>query len=50
MIRITQQASAKSAKSYYATADYYSEGQELVGANSRLSDCATISIPVPVSR
>src|SRR5260221_6090337 len=31
MIRITQQDSAKSAKSYYATADYYSEGQELVG-------------------
>src|SRR5271156_1146602 len=32
MIRITQQESAKGAKSYYATADYYSEGQELVGA------------------
>ncbi len=32
MIRITQQDSAKSAKSYYATADYYSEGQELVGS------------------
>jgi conjugative relaxase-like TrwC/TraI family protein len=31
MIRITQQASAKDAKRYYATADYYSEGQELVG-------------------
>jgi conjugative relaxase-like TrwC/TraI family protein len=31
MIRITQQNSAKDAKSYYATADYYSEGQELVG-------------------
>lgn len=31
MIRISQQDSAKSAKSYYASADYYSEGQELVG-------------------
>src|SRR6202789_4299603 len=32
MIRITQQNSASSAKRYYATADYYSEGQELVGS------------------
>src|ERR1700686_456286 len=32
MIRITQQNSASSAKRYYATADYYSEGQELIGA------------------
>src|ERR1700674_4010676 len=32
MIRITQQASAAGAKRYYATADYYSEGQELVGS------------------
>src|SRR5208337_4181817 len=32
MIRITQQDSAKSAKSYYTTADYYSEGHELVGS------------------
>ena len=32
MIRITQQDSARSAKAYYATADYYSEGQELVGS------------------
>src|ERR1700689_1753143 len=32
MIRITQQDSAKAAKSYYATADYYFEGQELVGS------------------
>src|SRR5580692_7911384 len=32
MIRITQQDSAKDAKRYYATADYYSEGQEIVGA------------------
>jgi conjugative relaxase-like TrwC/TraI family protein len=31
VIRITQQNSAQDAKSYYATADYYSEGQELVG-------------------
>src|ERR1700678_4480683 len=32
MIRISQQDSASSAKRYYATADYYSEGQELVGS------------------
>src|ERR1700731_3343442 len=32
MIRITQQENAKAAKSYYATADYYSEGQEIVGS------------------
>jgi conjugative relaxase-like TrwC/TraI family protein len=32
MIRISQQDSAKDAKRYYATADYYSEGQELVGS------------------
>src|ERR1700719_751982 len=32
MIRITQQDSAKDAKRYYATADYYREGQELVGS------------------
>ena len=32
MIRVTQQDSAKDAKRYYATADYYSEGQELMGS------------------
>src|SRR5438876_10708994 len=32
MIRITQQDSAKDAKRYYATADYLSEGQEIVGS------------------
>lgn len=32
MIRMTQQNSAKDAKRYYATADYYSEGQELIGS------------------
>ena len=32
MIRITQQNSAGSAKDYYSKADYYSEGQELVGS------------------
>src|SRR5438445_10437296 len=32
MIRITQQDCASGAKRYYATADYYSEGQELVGS------------------
>jgi len=32
MIRITQQNSASSAKRYYGTADYYSEGQEIVGS------------------
>src|ERR1700722_18118365 len=31
MIRITQQNSAGDAKRYYATADYYSQGQEIVG-------------------
>jgi hypothetical protein len=31
MIRITQQDSAPDAKRYYATADYYSQGQEIVG-------------------
>ncbi len=31
MIRVTQRDSAKAAKSYYTTADYYSEGQEIVG-------------------
>src|SRR6185312_17005334 len=31
MLRITQQASAKDAKRYYTSADYYSEGQEIVG-------------------
>jgi len=32
MIRITQQDSAGAAKSYYTKADYYSEGQELIGS------------------
>jgi conjugative relaxase-like TrwC/TraI family protein len=32
MIRISQQNSAKAAASYYATADYYSEGQEIIGS------------------
>src|SRR5438094_2638953 len=32
MIRITQQDSAKDAKRYYASADYYSEGQEIIGS------------------
>ena len=32
MIRVTQQDSASGAKRYYATADYYSEGQELIGS------------------
>src|SRR5580693_8378425 len=32
MIRIREQRSASDAKRYYATADYYSEGQELVGS------------------
>src|SRR3954466_1375184 len=31
MLRITQNAHASGAKSYYSTADYYSEGQELTG-------------------
>lgn len=32
MIRISQQECASGAKRYYATADYYSEGQEIVGS------------------
>lgn len=31
MLRITQQDSAKDAKRYYASADYYSQGQGIVG-------------------
>ena len=31
MLRITQNSHVGGAKSYYSTADYYSEGQELTG-------------------
>lgn len=31
MLRIIQNTSAAGAKTYYSTADYYSEGQELAG-------------------
>lgn len=31
MLRITQQDCSKAAKRYYSSADYYSEGQELIG-------------------
>lgn len=31
MIRVTQQANAAAAKSYYSKADYYTQGQELKG-------------------
>ena len=31
MLRITQQDNATGAKRYYASADYYSEGQEIIG-------------------
>jgi conjugative relaxase-like TrwC/TraI family protein len=50
MIRISQQQSATGAKRYYATADYYSEGQELVGfwggkAADRLGLSGTVDKP-----
>jgi len=32
MIRVTQQNSGAAAKKYFATADYYSEGQEIIGS------------------
>ena len=32
MLRVTQQDSASGAKRYYASADYYSEGQEIIGS------------------
>src|SRR6202790_4869701 len=32
MLRITQQDNANGAKSYYAKADYLSEGQEIIGS------------------
>ena len=47
MIRISQQESSGAAKRYYSTADYYSEGQEIVGlwggkAASRLGLSGTV--------
>jgi conjugative relaxase-like TrwC/TraI family protein len=47
MLRISQQESAGAAKKYYSTADYYSEGQEIVGlwggkAASRLGLSGTV--------
>src|SRR5262245_53316002 len=32
MLRVTQQDSSQGAKNYYASADYYSEGQEVIGS------------------
>ena len=32
MLRVTQQQSSQGAKKYYATVDYYTEGQQIVGA------------------
>src|SRR5438067_805398 len=32
MLRVTQQDNASAAKDYYSKADYYSEGQEIIGA------------------
>src|ERR1700719_3321618 len=51
MLRVTQQDCAKGAKQYYASADYYSEGQELIcswgGKQGRRStDCSYSSRPV----
>ena len=31
MLRVTQQDNAAAAKSYYSKADYYTDGQEIVG-------------------
>ena len=31
MLRITQQSSPDAARQYYTSADYYAEGQEIVG-------------------
>src|ERR1700730_3594422 len=32
MLRVTQQDCSKGAQRYYASADYYSEGQEIIGS------------------
>jgi conjugative relaxase-like TrwC/TraI family protein len=50
MIRISQQDSAQAASSYYSTADYLSEGQEIIGrwggkGALRLGLCGTVDKP-----
>src|SRR5260370_22796 len=46
MLRITQQDSAKDAKRYYASADYLSEGQEIIRAWGGAEFIHTTSRPV----
>ncbi len=49
MLRITQNSTAGGAKSYYTTADYYTEGQELIGL-WRGQGAARLGLHGPVRR
>ena len=50
MIRITQQDSAAGAKRYYATADYYGQGQELVGSWGRRKGASRLGLSGTVDK